>query len=147
MKNELEICGGTIEIPRGNSREEIKTRRQIIKDFYAKWIANHPEKRVWNSSLKAFIHVKFASINEACGHAPRSVEATTAQLHLSKILEEATLLDDWPPKYGDKNQKAFSRLFLLRWHESRVLVGFQKTTGEYVLYYISGGPIKRKVAR
>lgn len=147
MKNELEICSGLIEIPRGNSREDIKSRRQIIKDFYAKWIAEHPEKQIWNPSLKANIHVKFTSINEACGHAPRSVEATIAQLHLSKILAEATLLDDWPPKYGDKNQKAFSRIYLLRWHGSRVLVGFQKATSEYVLYYISGGRIKRKAAR
>ena len=32
-----------MEIPRGNSREDIKARKQIIKDFYATWIAEHPE--------------------------------------------------------------------------------------------------------
>jgi hypothetical protein len=47
-----------MEIPRGNSREDIKARRQIIKDFYANWIAEHPEKKVYNKSLKADIHVK-----------------------------------------------------------------------------------------
>ena len=56
-----------MEIPRGNSRDEIKTRRQIIKDFYANWIAQHPDKKVWNRSLNAFIHVKFQSINETVG--------------------------------------------------------------------------------
>ena len=28
-----------MEIPQGNSREEVKLRDQIIKDFYAGWIA------------------------------------------------------------------------------------------------------------
>ena len=37
-----------MEIPLGNSREDNKARKQIIKDFYASWIAEHPEKKVWN---------------------------------------------------------------------------------------------------
>ena len=32
-----------MEIPKGNSREEVRARRQIIKDYYAKWIAKHPD--------------------------------------------------------------------------------------------------------
>ena len=28
-----------MEIPQGNNREEVKLRDQIIKDFYAGWIA------------------------------------------------------------------------------------------------------------
>lgn len=136
MKNELEICGGTIEIPRGNSREEIKTRRQIIKDFYAKWIAEHPEKRVWNSSLKAFIHVKFASINETCGHAALSYESTAAVFQLTSILSNARTAEKWKTKFNDKNQKPFSKLLLMRWKSYRLIVGLQKTTGEYVQYYV-----------
>ena len=34
-----------MEIPQGNSREEVKLRDQIIKDFYAGWIAENPEKK------------------------------------------------------------------------------------------------------
>ena len=37
-----------MEIPRGNSREDIKAHRQIIKDFYASWIAEHPDKTTYN---------------------------------------------------------------------------------------------------
>lgn len=132
-----------MEIPRGNSREDIKARRQIIKDFYANWIAEHPEKKVYNESLKADIHVKYQSINEALGLAPRTYEATVAQTHLSDILANAVLFEKRPPKYGDKNQKGFSKMLFLRWKTSRVLVGLQRTTDEYVLYYISGGPIKK----
>ena len=133
-----------MEIPQGNTREDIKARRQIIKDFYAQWIAAHPEKRVWNKSLKAYIYVKFQSINEALGHAPRYADATLAQLQLSTVLAEAVYIENRPPKYGDKNQKSFSKMFFLRWQFSRVVVGLQTTTKEYVLYYISGGSNKNK---
>ena len=135
-----------MEIPRGNSREDVKARRQIIKDFYANWIAQHPDKKVWNRSLKAYIHVKFDSINEALGHAPRSVEATVAQMHLSEALADSAFIQERPPKYGDNNQKKFSMMLLLRWKSCRLLVGRRKTSGEYELYYLSGGQ-KNKAVR
>ena len=134
-----------MEIPRGDSREDIKARREIIKNFYANWIADHAEKQVWNKSLNAFIHVKNDSINEALGHAPRSVEATLAQMHLSEVLSDAEFVEKGPPKHGNKNQKKFSQMLILRWGNSRVLVGRRKTTSEYELYYISGGQQKKAV--
>lgn len=122
-----------MEIPQGNTREDNKTRRTIIKDFYTHWILEHPEKKVWNKSLRAYIFVKNGSINEALGHAPRSVEATIAQMHLSEILSSAVLIERRPTKYGDKNQKRFSQMLFLKWKSSRVLVGQRKTSGEYEL--------------
>ena len=47
-----------MEIPQGNSREEVKLRDQIIKDFYAGWIAENPEKKMWNEDLQDYILVK-----------------------------------------------------------------------------------------
>ena len=135
-----------MEIPRGNSREDIKARRQIIKEFYANWITLNPEKKVWNKSLKAFISVKFASVNEALGHAPRSFEATRAQLYLSDALSDAVFIQERPPKHGDNNQKKYSKMLLLRWKSCRLLVGRRKTAGEYELYYLSGGQ-KNKAVR
>ena len=134
-------------IPQGNTSEDIKTRKKIIGVFYAQWIAAHPDKKIWNNALHAYIHVKYLSINEILGHAPRSIEATLAQFHLSEILSNAYLVSQCPPKHSDKNQKSFSKILLLKWKGSRVLVGYQKTKGEYVLYYISGGKKKIKVAR
>ena len=128
-----------MEIPSGKSREDNKARRQIIKDFYAKWMSEHPERRTWNKSLRAFIHVKNDSVNEALGHAPRSVEATRAQLHLTEILINAVYVESRPPKNRNNNQKKFSRMLFLRWQTSRVLVGQRKTSNEFELYYISGG--------
>lgn len=134
------------DIPRGGTKEDIKARREIIKDFYASWIATHPEKRVWNKSLRAYIHVKFLSINEALGHAPRSFEATLAQTHLSEILADSILFDKRPAKCGDKNQKSFEKILFLRWNNCRVLIGRQRTSGDLVLYYISGGGYKKEKA-
>ena len=92
-------------IPKGNSREDIKARKQVIGDFYARWISNNQDKRIWNRSLHSFIHVKYQSINETKGHAALSYESTRALFHLSEILENATVVEQWAPKYGDKNQK------------------------------------------
>ena len=125
-----------MEIPRGNGLEDIKARKQIIKDFYANWISEHPDKMIWNKSLKAFIHVKYLSINETAGHAALSYESTEAVFQLTYILANAIKCEQWPPKYNDKNQKPFSRMLLMRWHSYRLIVGFQKSTTEYVQYYI-----------
>lgn len=125
-----------MEIPWGNSRDDIKTRKQIIKDYYASWIAEHPDKRVWNKSLMTHIHVKFQSINETAGHAALSFESTLAVTHLTDILSNASVTEKWPPKYSDKNQRPYSKMLLLRWKSYRLIVGIQKSTGEYVQYYV-----------
>ena len=82
-----------MEIPKGNSREDIKNRKQIIKDFYATWIAEHPEKIVWNKSLKAEIHIKYLSINETVGHASGTFESTDAVMSLTEIHHPICLID------------------------------------------------------
>lgn len=125
-----------MEIPRGSGREDVKARKRVIKDFYASWIAQHPDKKVWNKSLNAFIHVKFQSINETVGHAALSFDSTLGVLHLSEILEKASVREKWPIKHNDKNQRPYSKMFLLRWKSYRLIVGLQKTTGEYVQYYV-----------
>ena len=35
-----------MNIPQGNSRAEVKLRDQMIKNFYAGWIAENPEKKM-----------------------------------------------------------------------------------------------------
>lgn len=65
-------------IPKGKSKEDIKEREKVIKDFYAHWIAENPEKKVWNKNLNDFIKVKFISINETYNKAARRYESTVA---------------------------------------------------------------------
>ncbi|MDY6418305.1 MAG: hypothetical protein SPK87_06130, partial [Bacteroidales bacterium] len=105
----------------------------------------HPQNIVCIMSFNEYLTVKHDSVNEALGHAPRSVEATLAQMHLSEILSDAVYIEKRPPKYGDKNQKKFSKMLFLKWGVSRVLIGQRKTSGEYELYYISGGQKKKAV--
>ena len=124
------------EIPKGSTREDIKARKIIIGDFYASWIEAHPDKKIWNKSLHAYIHVKFQSINETKGHAALSIKSTLAVFSLTKILKEAYVVEKWAPKYDDKNQKPYSFMLLMRWKTYRLIVGYQKSTMEYVQYYV-----------
>ena len=126
-----------MEIPRGNSWEEIKTRKQIIKDFYAKWISNHPQKMIWNDELKDYIHVKFQSINETVGRASGSYESTLAVLLLSDVLSKAKLNAVKARKQEDKNQKSFEKILVMRFGSIKLTVGKQRSTGEYVQYCIT----------
>ncbi len=126
-----------IEIPKGNSREDIKTRKQIIGDFYAKWNAEHPDKKVWNDSLRAYIHVKYQSINETKGQASISYESTKAVLRLTELLKKATVGKIKPAKPNDKNQKSFDQMVFLYHKGIRLLVGHQASKDEYVQYCIT----------
>lgn len=126
-----------MEIPRGNSREDIQARKLLIKDFYAGWIAEHPDKKVWNKSLGAYIHVKFQSINETSGQASISYESTSAVLTLTDLLEKAVVSKVKPAKTNDRNQKPYDTMTFLYHNGIRLLVGHQKSTNEYVQYCIT----------
>ncbi len=127
-----------MEIPQGNSREDNKARKQIIKDFYASWIAEHPDKKVWNKALRAFIYVKYASINETVGRASVSYDSTKAIFDLTTILTNAKLKRRMPPKTDDANQKSFSEMLILKHGNATLVVGKRRTSGEYVQYCITG---------
>ena len=134
------LCGKIplpMEIPRGKTREEIKIREKIIKDFYVRWIANNPSKSVWNESLKATIKVKFISINETYEHAARSYESTLAVLRLTEILSNAVFVSRDTKKTNDKNQKSFSHICIMRYENVKLVVGYQKSKDEYVQYSIT----------
>ena len=125
------------EIPKGNTREDIKARKQIISDFYAAWCADHPEKRIWNKSLRAYIYVKYQSINETRGQASISYESTKALMDLTEILKNAIVTKRKPTKKNDKNQKAYDQMCFLYHRGIRLIVGHQKNTDEYVQYCIT----------
>ena len=126
-----------MEIPRGTSPRDLKARKKIIADFYAKWNADHPDKKVWNSSLKAYIHVKYQSLNETRGQASVSYESTIAVLRLTEILENAVVAKIKPSKKNDKNQKSYDRMVFMYYRGIRLLVGHQASKDEYVQYCIS----------
>ena len=124
-------------IPMGRSKEEIKIREKLIKDFYAKWIGDNPTKKVWNKTLNNYIVVKYLSINETYNKAARSYESTKAVFRLSEILEKALFVEELPTKPNNNNQKGFSKMIIMRHGNVKLTVGCQRTTSENVQYSIT----------
>ena len=126
-----------ITIPTGTRKEDIKVREKIIKDFYAKWISENPEKKIWNDDLQDYICVKYQSINETYNKAARRYESTLAVFRLSEVLSRATLKEEKSTKLGDKNQKPYSKLLIMFYDGIKLTVGVQKTTQEKVQYCLT----------
>ena len=126
-----------MEIPQGNSREEVKLRDQIIKDFYAGWIAENPEKKMWNEDLQDYILVKYLSITETAEKAARQYESTLAVMRLSELLTKFKKVAEVPPKKGTKNQKPFLKMYIMQLDNIKMTVGLQKSTGDKVQYCIT----------
>ena len=126
-----------MKIPQGNSREDNKARKQIIKDFYAQWIAEHPDKKVFNITLGKHICVKFLSINETYEKASRSYESTLAVFRLTEILEKATFVEELPAKRNTRNQKQFEKLLVMRYENIKLTVGLQRSNQDLVQYCIT----------
>ena len=126
-----------MEIPQGNSREEVKLRDQIIKDFYAGWIAENPEKKMWNEDLQDYILVKYLSITETAEKAARQYESTLAVMRLSELLTKSKKVAEVPPKKSTKNQKPFLKMYIMQLDNIKMTVGLQKSTGDKVQYCIT----------
>ena len=127
----------THDIPIGRTKEEIKTREKIIKDFYAKWITEHPEKKVFNVSLAKYICVKFLSINETYEKAARNCESTMAVFKLTEILQNANFVEELPAKRNTRNQKQFEKLLVMQYQNVKLTVGLQRSNQDLVQYCIT----------
>ena len=125
------------DIPKGRTKDEIKAREKLIKDFYSQWISEHPEKKIWNNNLGAFIHVKFLSINETYEKAARNYESTLAVFRLTEILENAVIIGEKATNRMTRNQKQFDKLIILKNGEVKLTVGLQRSTQEMVQYCIT----------
>ena len=126
-----------ITIPTGTRKEDIKVREKIIKNFYAKWISEHPDKKIWNEDLQDYICVKYQSIHETYNKAARRHESTLAVFRLTEVLEKAVLKEERQTKPGDKNQKPYSKLLIMLYDGIKLTVGVQKSTQEKVQYCLT----------
>ena len=127
----------TQNIPIGRTKEDIKAREQLIKDFYANWISEHPDKKVFNLALGRYICVKFLSINETYEKASRSPESTLAVFRLTEILQNATFVEELPAKRNTRNQKQFEKLLVLRYEDIKLTIGLQRSNQDLVQYCIT----------
>ena len=126
-----------VDIPQGRTKEDIKAREQIIKDFYAGWIAANPTKQVQNTSLGKPICVKFLSINETNEKASRIYESTLAVLRLTDIFRNAVLVGEQPAKRNTRNQKQFEKLLVMQFENIKLTVGLQRSNQDLVQYCIT----------
>ena len=125
-----------VNIPSGNSREEIVTRDKAIKDFYASWNAEHPDKKMWNEDLQDYINVRFLSIEETSEKAARQYASTKAVFRLSELLTTARKVAEVDVKKGTKNQKPFVKMLIMQLDNIKMTVGVQKS-GNLVQYCIT----------
>lgn len=131
-----------VEIPQGQTREEIRRREKIIKDFYAKWNAVNSTKQVFNLTLNDFIHVRFLSIQETAEHAAFTYKSTLAVTYLTEILEKATVEKRVKPKPNNQNQKRFSEIIIMQYHKKafgriKLTVGVLKGSRKNIQYCIT----------
>lgn len=131
-----------MNIPLGNSKEDYKTREEIISLVYRRWIEENPDKRVYNRSLKDYINIKYLSITETMHHAAKNYNSTLALLQLDTILRYSVKFGKpKAPKKGSKNQKIFIKIQEMQY----VLIGIGpvkmtvgiKRNGEKIQYCIT----------
>ena len=101
------------------------------------WIAENPQKKIWNEHLQDHIHVKYLSITETAEKAARQYKSTLAVLRLSEILAKSIKVAEVPPKKGTKNQKPFIKMYIMQLDNIKITVGLQKSTGDKVQYCIT----------
>ena len=131
-----------MNIPQGNSKDELKAREEIISQVYRKWTENNPDKRVYNRSLKDYINIKYLSITETKRHAAKSYTSTLALLQLDTILRYAVKIGKpKPTKRGSKNQNNFVQIQIMKYDlvgigTVKMTVGIKKS-GEKIQYCIT----------
>ena len=136
-------------IATGETTEDKKQRKQFIIEFYGKWIAKNPEKRLYNKSLGAFIEVRFLSIEETAGHASVSYKSTLSVTFLSEVIKNAVVQKDKKgniiadtPKPNVKNQKRFSKIYVMMYEKAdfgkiKLTVGELRGSGQNIQYCVS----------
>lgn len=140
-----------IIIPKGNSKDDIRQRELIIRQFYQKWKVENPSQRKFNLSLKDFINIRMISIVETSEHAAKRYLSTLAVLQLDAILTGAQTLAITRPKKGNKNQQSFERMMIMAYPlpgigMAKMTVGIRRLSKEKVQYCItaiSGSDIKK----
>lgn len=130
-----------MDIPRGNSKADIKAREKIISDVYRQWYNAHPDRRAYNYNLKAYINVRYLSVTETVEKAARTYLSTLAVLQLDTILAQSKKYGPAQTPKHNSNQKGFVKMIVMRYN--MIGVGIVKMTvglkqsGEYVQYCIT----------
>ena len=141
-----------IEIPYGNTKEDVALRKQIIFEFYQKWKTLNPDMRKFNSSLKEYINIRYVAIDETCAHASKNYLSTLAVLQLDAILTLAVKKSVSLAKVGNRNQKPFEKMIKMIYDcpgigAVKLTVGVRKVTHEKVQYCITAMNVKKSIPK
>lgn len=135
------------DVPVGDTVEDRRTRNRLIRQFYFQWMSKHEDRKVFNTSLDDYIHIKYISVNETAGHASLRYLSTLAVLQLDAILPNAVLKDRKPVNPKTKNQKGFKRMLIMEYNCPaiglvRLTVGQKGSDGSKVQYCITAIDVK-----
>ena len=127
----------TIEVPMGNTKEDVENRKQIILDFYKNWKQENPSQRKYNISLKDFVNIRNVSIAETSYRASKTYLSTLAVLQLDAILTTARKVKIVNAKTNNKNQKPFNKMILMECNlpgigAVKLIVGIKRKSFEKV---------------
>ena len=130
-----------LEIPEGNSLEDIDVRRSIIANYYREWKITNPSLKRYNLFLKEYINIRYVSITETCTYASRNYLSTLAVLQLDAILTNARKIGTVPVK-ANSNQKPFEKMIVMSYDcpgigMVKMTVGVRRGNHEKVQYCIT----------
>jgi len=130
-----------VNIPKGDTTEDVAKRRSIIANFYREWKMKNPLQRRFNLSLKEYINIRFVSITETCTYASKAYLSTLAVLQLDAILIGAKKASILPAK-KNANQKPFEKMIIMTYvcpgiGIVKMTVGVKRRTHEKVQYCIT----------
>lgn len=130
-----------VDIPNGNTHDDVLQRRSIISSFFHTWKETNPSASIFNKSLCEDILIRFVSITETCTHAARLYESTNAVLHLDLILANAKKACVVKPK-NNGNQKTFEKMLVMSYYNKeigkiKITIGIRRRTHEKILYCIT----------
>jgi len=99
--------------PKTNSKENFKSREQIIWSIYGKWQAEHAVKKRFNFSLGSDILIRFEGISETVQKAARNFKFTMAMCAFDEILQYAVEVRRDKPKSDVENQRRYKEMIIM----------------------------------
>ena len=131
----------TVDIPNGNTHDDVLQRRSIISSFFHTWKETNPSASIFNKHLREDILIRFVSITETCTHASRLYESTNAVLNMDMILMNAKKVGIVKPK-NNGNQKSFEKMLVMSYYNKdlgkiKITIGIRRRTHEKILYCIT----------
>ena len=130
-----------MKVPTGNTKEDIKERKNIIIRFYQEWKSKNPSQKRYNLNLQDYINIRNISMVETSAHASKNYLSTLAVLQSDAILTNAKKIKIENAK-ANKNQKPFNKVIMMECllpaiGTVRLVVGIKRSSQEKVQYCIT----------